>query len=97
MNHLTREQRYTIWTLKKEKYTNKKISKLVGVSESTISRELRRNLSIHGNYSPSQAKKLYEIRKKCFHLPRKFTKDRQKIIDKYLKEEQWSLEQIKGY
>ncbi len=35
MKHLTREQRYTIWILKKEKHT-KKIAKLIGINESII-------------------------------------------------------------
>ncbi len=97
MRHLTREQRYTISVLKKEKYTNKKIAVAVGVSESTISRELRRNLTDKGNYSPAIAQELYEIRKERFGLARKFTREKQKIIENYLREEQWSPEQIKGY
>ncbi len=97
MKHLTIEKRHVIWTLKKECYTNKKIAQIIGVSESTISRELRRNLTHRGNYSPKQAQELYEIRKERFNLSRKFTFEKQKIIDKYLINEQWSPEQIKGY
>lgn len=97
MTHLTREQRYTIWALKKEKHTNKYIAKAIGKSESCISRELCRNTTNKGVYSPTVAQELYEIRKERFNLPRKFTREKQKIIDKYLREEQWTPEQIKGY
>ncbi len=97
MKHLTLDKRHFIFSLKNQCYTNKKIAELVGVSESTISRELRRNVTNKGNYSPIQAQELYEIRKERFNLPRKFTKEKQLIIDKYLKNEQWSPEQIKGH
>ena len=52
--HLTREQRYGIYLRKHQpvgkKLTNKAIALQIGVSESTVSRELRRNSTASGKY-----------------------------------------------
>ena len=48
--HLTREQRYAIYLRKQKKQTNKAIARLIGVSESTVSRELKRNATKNGKY-----------------------------------------------
>ena len=60
---LTKEQRYQIAALKKARHNNKTIASLVGVSESTISREIKRNSGNRG-YRPEQAhqKALYRKR-----------------------------------
>ncbi|MBR6284427.1 MAG: helix-turn-helix domain-containing protein, partial [Muribaculaceae bacterium] len=42
-HQLTREQRYEIFALLQAKRPRKEIAAIAGVSESTISRELRRN------------------------------------------------------
>jgi transposase, IS30 family len=42
-SQLTREQRYQIEALKKAKTTQNEIAQIVGVSASTISREIKRN------------------------------------------------------
>ncbi|MEG1860370.1 MAG: helix-turn-helix domain-containing protein [Bacteroidaceae bacterium] len=49
-NQLTREQRYAIYLGKTEKKTNKAIAQQIGVHPSTISRELKRNISTKGSY-----------------------------------------------
>jgi IS30 family transposase len=54
---LTREQRYQIYALPKMDLTQTKIVKMIGVHESTISRELRRNRGLRG-YRPKQAHQL---------------------------------------
>jgi len=41
--HITVEQRYTIFVMKQKSYSQKSIADAIGVSKSTISRELRRN------------------------------------------------------
>ena len=43
--HLTQEERYHISALKQAKFSQKYIAYEIGVSESTISRELKRNSS----------------------------------------------------
>lgn len=51
---LTKEQRYQIAALKKEGHSNKEIAENIGTSESTISREFKRNTGKRG-YRPKQA------------------------------------------
>jgi IS30 family transposase len=51
---LTLGLRYQIFAYKQENYTQSEIAKLIGVSKSTISRELSRN-SVNGYYSAEQA------------------------------------------
>ncbi len=48
---LTREQRYQIYALRKAGHTQAETAALVGVHESTVSRELRRNRGGR-SYSP---------------------------------------------
>ena len=97
MKHLTRAQRYSISSLKKAGFSNKYISEDLGVSQSTISRELRRNSSKRGVYNPDKAHEYSMERKERFCYRRKFTKTVQQQIDFYLITEQWSPEEIVGY
>lgn len=60
---LTREQRYQIKALLDTGTSQKRISKVLCVSPSTISRELRRNKGKHG-YRPKQAHKKALARRK---------------------------------
>lgn len=48
MKQLTREQRYAISLYLKEGKTQKMIAEAIGVSKSTISREVRRNSVVRG-------------------------------------------------
>ena len=48
---LTREERYQIYILKKDNYSQTQIAELLGRDKSTISRELRR-ASGHGKHWP---------------------------------------------
>ena len=52
---LTSEQRYGIFVLLQKKTPRKEIAHLIGISESTLSRELRRNSTGSGNYLPWKA------------------------------------------
>lgn len=97
MKHLTKEQRYQI-----KAYLNCGKSKLfiaeaLKVDKSTIYRELKRNSKKQGSYNPDFAQELSTERKERFASNRKFTYSVKKIVDRYLKEEQWSPEQITGY
>ena len=94
---MTVEQRYQISALVQRGSTQKQIAKIVGVSESTISRELSRNKAKRGKYSPVRAQMLADERKERFKRKRSFISSMQRFIDKKLREEQWSPEQIKGY
>ena len=60
---LTSEQRYTISVLLQRKCTKKEIAHAIGVSNSTIARELRRNSSSRGVYKWDKAQRQAEKRK----------------------------------
>jgi len=60
---LNQAQRYQIEILKKAGKSQKEIAALLGVSESTISRELKRNQGKNG-YRPKQAQIKADNRKK---------------------------------
>ena len=49
--HITQEERYQIYALKKAGFSQSKISETIGRSPSTISRELKRNQGLRG-YRP---------------------------------------------
>lgn len=60
---LTREQRYQIYVLWKNGFKQSDIARQIGVHKSTISRELKRNSQISGDYIPARAHKLSQKRK----------------------------------
>lgn len=93
---LTREQRYQLDSLLQVGTPKKKISALLGKSESTIYRELKRNSNKRG-YGAFYAQQQCDIRKERYGRIRKFTPSIEQYIRKKLIEEQWSPEQIVGY
>jgi IS30 family transposase len=96
MTHLTREQRYGIFLMLQERKSRKAIAKTIGVSESTISRELRRNCDKrNGSYDYDLAQRKYETRLKLRGRKPVFTKEMKDIAISLL-EEGYSPEQIKG-
>lgn len=97
MSHLTKAQRYVISSLRKRGITQKEIAKELGVSPSTISRELKRNGGKRGGYNADTAHSLAQERKERYCNNRKFTSSVEKRIRDYLENEQWSPEQISGY
>ena len=52
---ITREERYAIMALKKQRYSIRAIARELGRSPSTVSRELSRNRRPSGLYSPGVA------------------------------------------
>ena len=96
MTHLTREQRYGFFLMLQERKSRKAIAKTIGVSESTISRELRRNCDKrNGSYDYDLAQRKYETRLKLRGRKPVFTKEMKDIAISLL-EEGYSPEQIKG-
>lgn len=95
--HLTTSQRYEISAYLKCNKTQKFIAGQLGVSESCISRELKRNKLKRGGYNPQKAQEYANIRKERFCHNRGFTKAVKDFIDDKLIQEQWSPEQIVGY
>ena len=52
---LTSEQRYQIFALLQAKRSRKEIAAIVGISQSTLSREFKRNSTDKGHYLPAKA------------------------------------------
>jgi IS30 family transposase len=93
---LTQEQRYYIFQLNKNNLSQAKIANDIGVSKSTISRELKRNTGQRG-YRPKQAQSKATERRKLASKAIKMTGDMIDLIDEKLSEQQWSPEQISGW
>lgn len=94
--HLTSEQRYGIFALLATNATRSFIAKIIGVSISTVSREIKRN-SCNDNYSHKEAQQLADIRKQHCAGNRHIKDEVKQRILYYLTEEQWSPRQISGY
>lgn len=93
--HLTRDQRCQIDILKASGFLQNEIADRLRVSASTISRELRRNIS-NGDYNFHDANRLALCRRwKASAKPRCMLKSVVKRIEGHLREE-WSPEQISG-
>ena len=76
MKHLTREQRYGISLMLQEGKSRKDIAKAIGVSTSTISRELTKNCDMrNGSYNYDLAQRKYETRLKLRGRKPVFTKE----------------------
>ena len=82
---LTLGLRYQIFAYKNENYTQSKIAKLIGVSKSTISRELKRN-SNNGYYSAEKAHIKAVSRDKFKHRYKKLTNKLKIKIGKMLRD-----------
>jgi transposase, IS30 family len=94
--HLTYDLRCQIYALKKSNKPVKEIASFVNVCRSTIYRELGRNSGARG-YRYKQAHEMAVSRRfKASSVQRKMTTSTIALIENYLKEEQWSPEQIAG-
>jgi len=97
MKHLTLAQRYALKAYLECGKPKGELAKLLSVDRSTVYREIKRNSRKQGVYNSDFANQLAEERKERFCLQRKFDPGKQKLIDNWLIEEQWSPEQIKGH
>jgi IS30 family transposase len=96
-HQITSEERYTIAALRRERYNQSEIARHLGRHRSTISRELRRNVTRHdGSYRPSKADEYTNARRSRSRRNRHFTKVDLALVDKKLKED-WSPDQISGH
>jgi IS30 family transposase len=94
-HQLTLEERYQIYAFKKAGFNQSQIAASMGVSKSSISRELRRNRGGRG-YRPKQAHCLAQARRQSKNNATRIeSKTWQKIESLILKD--WSPEQISGY
>jgi len=97
MKHITQTQRYEISTYLKCKKTKTFIANVLGLHKSTVCREIKRNSSKTGKYSPAHAQELSNERKERFGRKRKFTIEIESFVVKKIEKEQWSPMQIVGY
>jgi len=97
MQHLNETQRYTIYRMRKDKKTQAEIARAIGVSQATVSKELKRNICSNGHYSPKMAQVFADDAKQRSHKPRKLDADMKAFIVEKIGKFQWSPEQIKGY
>jgi IS30 family transposase len=95
-HHLTYEQRCQIYTLKKRGDAQDTIAGAIGVSQSTISRELRRNAGKRGFRYKQAHEKAIDRRHAASARPRKMSQKLVKIIEGLLREQQLSPQQISG-
>ena len=97
MSQLTHAQRYTISVMYKAGYKQKDIATAIDKDKSVISRELKRNRDIKGRYTFTSAQEIADARKARLSRPRKFTSEVKNRINRYMRTEQMSPEQIVGY
>lgn len=94
--HLTREQRYGIYLGKQKGETLEMIARSIGVNQSTVSREIKRNSTPNGKYVWNKAHDMAESRKR--HTPgnRGLAMTLKWRVIELIKTEQWSPWQISG-
>jgi IS30 family transposase len=99
--HLTTEDRESIWELRFEGNGPREIGRRIGRSASTISRELSRNsYHLHGGpkiYRPSTADKKYATRRKrCRRRVLLEDEGLQRLVERLIVEQGWSPEQVEN-
>ena len=94
---LTREQRYGIYLGKQEGKSQTAIARQIGVSKSTVSRELKRNSGIRGHYNYERAIENTRIRRERSPGNRSIKPCVIKQALSLLRTEDWSPRQISGH
>lgn len=94
---LTSEQRYVISALLKKNVSKKEIAEEIGVSLSTVYRELKRNATSRGGYSPRLAHEMAMERRERIVTNSRLRPGLLKRALGLLVSEQWSPGQISGY
>lgn len=93
---ITPEDRCQIYALNKRGSSQQGIAELLGISQSAVSRELRRNRGKRG-YRFKQAQAKAEARRAAHGKPRKLTASVRRKIEAALRDKRWSPEQISGW
>lgn len=91
---LTYEQRVELYALLKADHNQTQIAKIIGVSKSTVSREIKRNTGLKG-YRPKQANQQALDRRQHAEKHVRFTEEVKNLVNELLKQK-WSPEQISG-
>jgi IS30 family transposase len=93
---VTYEDRCQIYALSKGGTSQESIACVLGVSQSTVSRELRRNRGQRG-YRFKQAEAKAQARQAKRRKPRKLTASVRRKVEAKLRQMRWSPEQISGW
>ena len=93
---VTYEDRCQIYALSKDGASQEGIASGLGVSQSTVSRELRRNRGQRG-YRFKQAEAKAQARQATRRKPRKLTASVRRKVEAKLRQVRWSPEQISGW
>ena len=93
---LTEAQRYEIYLGLKRKWSKSRISREIGVSPSTVSREVQRNSSRTGEYVWTIAQRMCERRKHGLSGNHRKPPELWWRIDEMITEQEWSPSQIAG-
>lgn len=97
MNHITSEQRYTISAMLDKDFSQSQIADTIGKSESSVSREIRRNKNpFTGVYDHLFAQWACRRRHKVKAKHRRFNKAMETQVKYYISNKQFSPEQIAG-
>lgn len=96
-NHLTREQRYAIYLGLQRKDSRSAIARQIGVSPSTVSREISRNITKSGKYVWTKANALAVSRVRRAPGNRRTPETLRWRIEQLIVDEQWSPKQISGW
>ena len=95
-HQITSGERYAIAALRKRKLSVRAIGVELGRSASTVSRELRRNLSTQGRYSPPKADSYALARRRRSRRNSHFGSDDWGLVEQLLGLD-WSPEQVSGW
>ena len=95
-HQLTSQQRSQIFALLQRKTPRKEIALIVGCSQSTLCRELKRNSTAKGNYLWEKAHAKAMGRRKRATSNRKLDSVLEWRIKQMIIDHQWSPEQIRG-
>jgi IS30 family transposase len=95
-HQITSEERYVIQALRKQGLSLAAVGGQVGRSPATISRELRRNLSSQGHYTPFKADQKARARRSRSRRNARFKADDWLLVAQLL-ELDWSPEQVAGW
>ena len=94
--HLTYEQRCQIYALLQSAHSQADIARQLGVTRSTVSRELARNAGARGYRFKQAHATASQRRQQASNRPRKMTPYVVALIERIMTQEQWSPEQIAG-
>lgn len=95
-NQLIEAQRYEIYLGLKRKWSQTRIAEEIGVSKSTVSREIRRNSKPGGQYVWTYAQKMSDGRKHGLSGNHRKSPELWWRIERMIVEEDWSPAQIAG-